>query len=113
MGESRLCGLEQGAAKTCRANPVHADARTPCAATAAEGPRRRLPAAAWLLVAAQAESTPIQTLLQASVAVRADSSKRDRGRALDPSRISTGRNLGSGSFGECYQVRLAVLLVPL
>ncbi|KAI7842667.1 hypothetical protein COHA_003599, partial [Chlorella ohadii] len=41
---------------------------------------------------------------QAAVSVRADSSsKRDKGRRLDPSRLSTGRSLGSGSFGECYQ----------
>ncbi len=50
--------------------------------------------------------TPRPLLLQSAVSVRADSSsKRDKGRRLDPSRLSTGRSLGSGSFGECYQVR--------
>lgn len=43
--------------------------------------------------------------LQAALGVRADSSskKRDRGQRLDPAYLTTGRNLGSGSFGECYQ----------
>lgn len=47
--------------------------------------------------------------VQVSVVVRADSSskKRDKGRRLEPSSLSTGRSLGSGSFGECYAVSAA------
>ena len=71
-------------------------------ATSVRPPSRCCPPAPPLTP--RAPPPPPRPPRQLSVAVRADSSgkKRDRGRALDPTSLSTGRALGSGSFGECY-----------